>query len=86
MEDTCKVCAGVQTPSHKHVCDTCGRDAGNAALVKGVDGEVKRFYCDKYCMAGADDAEGDDNASLLVREARKLKVQLQAAGVDWRKV
>lgn len=90
MIDHCNVCAGAQGPDHKHVCNNCGGDADTggstkSALVYGGDGEDKRFYCDGYCADIGEDGEPSD-VSQLVDQARKLKVALAAAGLDWRKV
>lgn len=72
-----------------HPCSYCGADADTGgsvrnAIVYGVDGEEKRYYCDRYC---ADGGEGvADKATSLVLDARKIKVELAALGIDWRKV
>ena len=92
MKDLCGICAGVQDKDHRHVCSYCGDDADEGghigtALVYGVDGEDKRFYCDEYCAEGGESPSDAHDASVaLVLEGRRIKAALAKTGVDWRVV
>ena len=80
-QDMCAICAGIQGPDHRHLCDRCGKDAGSSALVAGHDGVENTFYCDAYCMGDpADEVVG------LVQAARAIRHQLAEAGIPWEAV
>lgn len=93
--DHCAVCAGAQGPDHRHACASCGADAGTGALVVGVDGEDKEFYCNRFCIYEVDPDhplvsdvtseqwERERERREVERDMRLLKQRAAEVGVPW---
>lgn len=96
MNDSCILCDGVQGPDHTHACAHCGAELRPDTLLSvGNDGEVRRVYCNRYCLRLAEPGHELLNdipaeAWAVVEEREKIRHEMaqlrrraEEAGVTW---